>query len=268
MSLNPKSNSSNFSVKKKKIEIEHNHQNKKYYIIIFNILLIFIAIFCLIFENNLNRELKGKFMLYMDVFIFNRFILNLMTSYIALLNICDENLNCHNYIEEYFNQYEKFSQLDTFLYNELSIKMEEITNSFDSLNKRIKNSNEIKIKKYLEINEISNEFDIISKKFTLEEKRKMVADEMAKYKENENLEKGYLDYIKNIIKDNTNTTLLTKYLLFLKKNEVQLAERFQKNFESFHDEINQFQVCFIELILKEKFNYTKSNSEKNNLLYF
>jgi hypothetical protein len=76
---------------------------------------------------------------------------------------------------------------------------------------------EIKIKKYLEINEISNEFDIISKKFTLEEKRKMVADCMAEYKENENIEKGYLDYLKNIIKDNTNITLLTKYLLFLKK---------------------------------------------------
>jgi len=126
--------------------------------------------------------------------------------------------------------------------------------------------NEIKKKKYLEISEISNEFDIISKKFTLEEKRKMVADNMAKYKENENLEKGYLDYIKNIIKDNTNITLLTKYLLFLKKNEVQLAERFQKNFESFNDEINQFKVCFTELILKEKLKYTKSNSEKNILL--
>ena len=155
ISVHPIANNSNFfSVKKKKMEIEHNHQNKKYYIIIFNILLIFIAIFCLIFENNLNRKLKEKFILYMDVFIFNRFILNLMTSYIALLNICDENLNCHNYIEEYFNQYEKFSQLDTFLYNELSIKMEEITNSFDSLNKRIKNSNEIKIKKYLETSRI------------------------------------------------------------------------------------------------------------------
>ncbi len=154
MSLNPKSNSSNFSVKKKKIEIEHNHQNKKYYIIIFNILLIFIAIFCLIFENNLNRELKGKFMLYMDVFIFNRFILNLMTSYISLLNICDEHLICHNYIEEYFNKSEKFSGLDTFLYNELSIKMEEITNLYDSLNKKIKNSNEKLIKKYFETTRI------------------------------------------------------------------------------------------------------------------
>ena len=128
------------------------------------------------------------------------------------------------------------------------------------------NPDEIKIKKYVEINEISTEFDIISKKFTLEEKRKMVADDMAKYKENENIEKGYLDYIKNIIKDNTNITLLTKYLLFLKKNEVQLTEKFQKNFESFNDEINQFKVCFTELILKQKLNYIKSNSEKNILL--
>jgi len=125
---------------------------------------------------------------------------------------------------------------------------------------------EIKKKNYLEINEISTEFDIISKEFTLEEKRKMVADDMAKYKENENIEKRYLDYIKNLIKDNTNIALLTKYLLFLKKNEVQLAERFQRNFESFNDEINQFKVCFTELILKEKLNYTKSFSEKEILL--
>ena len=154
MTLQSVSNSSNFAVKKKKMEIEHNHQNKKYYIIIFNILLIFIAIFCLIFENYLNRQLKDKFMIYMDVFIFNRFILNLMTSYISLLNICDEHLICHNYIEEYFNQDEKFSELDTFIYNELSIKMEEITDLFDSLNKKIKNSNEILLKKYFETTRI------------------------------------------------------------------------------------------------------------------
>jgi len=94
----------------------------------------------------------------------------------------------------------------------------------------------------------------------------MVADEMDKFKENEHIEKEYLDYIKNIIKDSTNTTLLTKYLLFLKKYEVHLTERFQKNFESFNDEINKFQVCFTKSILKEKLNYTKSNSEKDNLL--
>ena len=54
---------------------------------------------------------------------------------------------CHNYIEEYFNKYEKFSGLDTFLYIELLIKNEEITNLYDSLNKKIKNYNEKLIKK-------------------------------------------------------------------------------------------------------------------------
>ena len=72
-------------------------QKRKYYMIFFNCFIILMSIFCLIFENYVNQRLKGKYILYMDVFIFNRFILNLMTSYISLLIICNESLKSHHY---------------------------------------------------------------------------------------------------------------------------------------------------------------------------
>jgi hypothetical protein len=106
------------------------------------------SIFCLIFENYVNQRLKSKYILYMDVFIFNRFILNLMTSYVSLLKICNEALSCHHYFIEYFNEHPKFSDLDEFLYSELLIKMEEITDTYNNLKKRIEQSNEKIINNY------------------------------------------------------------------------------------------------------------------------
>ena len=134
--------------KKKKNEKKEFQQKRKYYIIFFNIFIILMSIFCLIFENYVNQRLKSKYILYMDVFIFNRFILNLMTSYVSLLKICNEELNCHHYFIEYFNEHPKFSDLDEFLYSELLIKMEEITDTYNNLKKRIEQSNEKIINNY------------------------------------------------------------------------------------------------------------------------
>ena len=123
-------------------------QKRKYYMILFNCFIILMSIFCLIFENYVNQRLKGKYIVYMDVFIFNRFILNLMTSYISLLKICNESLNCHHYFIEYFNEHPTFSDLDEFIYSELLIKMEEIAGTYNNVKKRIEHSKEKNIQNY------------------------------------------------------------------------------------------------------------------------
>ena len=98
----------------------------------------------------------------------------------------------------------------------------------------------------------------------------MVIKDITNLNENENINISdmYINFIKNIIKDNTNKNLLTKYLIFLKNNEEKLNEIYKEFFETFNDEISQFEFCFTKDELKNKINYSKNNSEKERLLEF
>ena len=60
-----------------------------------------------------------------------------MTSYISLLKICNESLNCHHYFIEYFNEHPTFSDLDEFIYSELLIKMEKIIGTYNNVKKEL-----------------------------------------------------------------------------------------------------------------------------------
>ena len=131
-----------------------------------------------------------------------------------------------------------------------------------------KENNEIFKKKYISIEAIEEELNYLLKNYTLKEKRKIVADEIDYFNENENIENVYLNYIKYIIKDNTNKTLLIKYLKFLKNNNNKLFEQFKTKFENFDDEINQYQGCLSQTILKNELKYFKKESEQEKLLKF
>ena len=120
----------------------------------------------------------------------------------------------------------------------------------------------------MSITEINDEFNKYLKNQTLEEKRKIVSDNIDKINEKENINNIYLDFIKYLIKDNTNKKLLKKYLKFLKSNETQLAKNFGENFESFNNEISQYQSCFCLLEIPKELEYDKTNSEREKLIYF
>ena len=68
------------------------------------------------------------------------------------------------------------------------------------------------IKKYLSVDEISREAEYLLKNKTLQEKRQIVAEIMINFKEDKNIDIAFINYIKNLIKDNTNTSLLINYL--------------------------------------------------------
>jgi len=155
--------------------------------------------------------------------------------------------------------------LDNFWKN--SIK--NLDDNFDYLSFKFNKyeKNEIKPKNYLSIKEIADEADCLLKSKTLEEKREIVKNNMINFSENKNIEITYINYIKNIIKDNTNEELLIKYLSFLKNNETQLIKIYGASFENFDDEIMQFQLCFNQNILKNKLLYAKDKSEKEQLNY-
>ena len=121
------------------------------------------------------------------------------------------------------------------------------------------------IKKYLSVDEISREAEYLLKNKTLQEKRQIVAEIMINFKEDKNIDIAFINYIKNLIKDNTNTSLLINYLSFLKKNKFVLNEKYINKYETYEDEINNYQVCLTKEILKEKLDFIKDKSEEEKL---
>ena len=186
----------------------------------------------------------------------------------------------------FFNQEDTFESLEIFsksnivqsLNEEEAIKdfwnnsIPEIKNNYEYLSNLYNyiEKDEIKKKKYLSIQKIIDEINNVLENKTLEERRIMVIKDITNLNENENINISdmYINFIKNIIKDNTNKNLLTKYLIFLKNNEEKLNEIYKEFFETFNDEISQFEFCFTKDELKNKINYSKNNSEKERLLEF
>ena len=123
----------NTNVGRKKIDTSNSNHNRNYIIIIFNIFLIIISVFCLIYENFLNLKLKKKMKLYSNTYIFNRFLLNLMVSYLSLLKICDNNNNCNQFLSKYISKFDSFKELNKLISLELYSKMEDITSLFNNL---------------------------------------------------------------------------------------------------------------------------------------
>ena len=114
----------------------------------------------------------------------------------------------------------------------------------------------------MSIKQIDEEYQYLLMNKTLEEKRELIKNNN-KIICSDNCDASfvYIEYIKSLIKDNTNTELLINYLTFLKNNNEKLRMIFKENFENYNDEIKQFQVCFSQSFLKEKLKYIKLKSE-------
>ena len=138
----------NTSVGRKKINPQNNNNNRNYIIIIFNCLLIIVAIFCLIYENYVNTLLEKKMHLYKTAYVFNRFILNLMNSYLSLLNICDEDNNCKEYLSLYISKFEEFNGIEEIIYKDMFLKLDKLTSLFNDLKTEVEKSGVKEIEKY------------------------------------------------------------------------------------------------------------------------
>ena len=121
------------------------------------------------------------------------------------------------YKENNQNIFDPIEEMASHEFWENSIENIDDNYDFLSYEKNRYEDDEIKLKKYLSIKEINDEvIDSLNNK-TLEEKRELVIKNMMNFNENENIEITYINYIKNIIKDNTNDKLLLKYLIFLNR---------------------------------------------------
>ena len=126
----------------------------------------------------------------------------------------------------------------------------DISNIYDVL-KHNNNEEEIFLinkKAYFEIDAIKNELDNQSK--NLISLKNFVIEEIKKEKAFNDLDEEYLYYIKLLIKNNVDKTLITKYLKFLKKLE---DENLKINYphESFNDELVYYLPLFEENELKD-----------------
>lgn len=121
-------------------------------------------------------------------------------------------------------------------------------------------------KKYLEIDAIKTELNSI-RKVSFTDRKKYVKDVYeGKIKVNPFKDKidEYIHYIKLLIRDNTNKSLLKDYLQFLEKNETELIQKI--SLEKYKDEVEFYKVCFNKKEYMENFGLSKEKSEKENLV--
>ena len=187
-------------------------------------------------------------------------------NHFSLLNVNDNNANLFLKLVLYYYYSKKFEILSIYSKNEIQQKIYSVKeapkdfwdNSIDKIDSNLnylsysydpENSDEILPKKYLSIKEICAEFENLLKNNTLEERRKTVDEKMKNFKENSDIKIAYISYLKNLIRDNTNKDLLKNYLPYLKKNQDELKLLYgEENFESYENEISQFQACFNQAI--------------------
>jgi len=124
------------------------------------------------------------------------------------------------------------------------------------------NKSEVYIKKYLENEKILNQVKE-NYKITLNQKKNNVENELKNYHELSSLSEEYFHLLSLLIKDNTNKSLIEKYLIFLKKNEKQLNIH---NIETYKNELDYYKVMFTPDEIKNIFNEEKKLCEKDKFI--
>lgn len=171
-------------------------------------------------------------------------------------------LQIFDFGRKYNNNYINEEAGDEFWKNSIN----KIIDSFNylSYDNNLYENNEIKLKLYLLNDEIKQESQNDNKIYTLEEKRKFVSDNLKNLKENRNIKEIFINYIKYIIKDNTNPDLLIKYLKFLKFNDTRLKET-EIKIENYNNEIEHFKFCICKKKLHEELFFIIEKTEKEKL---
>ena len=221
-----------------------------------------------IFNLNENKQiLKHKINSYSQFFILKNIYTNpnLFTNFL----FCDfnsgefEKLSISSSLYESFN----FDYLKEAPNKFWENCVDKINNNFEFLSYQYNQieKEEIHKKNYLSIEDVTNNLNKLMKSKTLEEKKSMVVDFMKNFNEDKDIYKAYLNYVNNLIKDNTNIDLLSNYLKFIKANNTVLSNKYENTFDNFNSEISQYQAVFDKSILFKELKYDKNKSEKEKL---
>ena len=134
---------------KRKNNNNKNPNNNNLVIIIFNLFVIIVAIFGLIYENSLNNVLLNKISFYKAVYSFNTLILNTMVGYYGVIcYVKYEGKECVNEMKSYLTQIE-FSEIYDLLEYELNLKISNLSDRFKTLKQEVEKSKDNDIKVFL-----------------------------------------------------------------------------------------------------------------------
>ena len=134
---------------KRKVGSKKNQNKNIMIILIFNFLVILVAIFALIYENNLNNLLLHKISFYKAVYSFNTLILNTMFGYYSLLcYVKNDGEKCIHEMKIYLNDI-GFPEIYTFNQYEHELKVSYLSETFKNLKKEVEKSKDDDIKQYL-----------------------------------------------------------------------------------------------------------------------
>ena len=134
---------------KRKHSFSYGKYNNNIIIIIFNLLVIIVAIFTLIYENYLNNVLLNKISFYKTVYTFNMLILNTMFGYYSLLCYVKNNgEKCVHEMKYYLNEI-GFSEIYTFNQYEHYLKISYLSDRYKILKDKVAKSKDIDIRNYL-----------------------------------------------------------------------------------------------------------------------
>lgn len=119
-------------------------------------------------------------------------------------------------------------------------------------------------KKYLEIEKIKKEFNE-NYKINLSEKRILVENQIKKFQNSNNIIDDYLRLLSFLIKNNINKDLIKIYLEFIEKNDEKLKEEFNKNYETFKNELKYYSIMLEknELEIYKKYNINKTSEKES-----
>ena len=126
------------------------------------------------------------------------------------------------------------------------------------------NDAEIYLKKYFKNQNIKEKL-IKNYKIDLDQKKINVENKLINYESKKSLKDEYFQLLSLLIQDNTNKTLIERYLIFLNKNETQLKKN-NIQIEEYIDELNFYKVIFKPEEIKMKFQEIKISFEKEKFV--
>ena len=222
---------------------------------------------CNIIYENLPNEISSiKNIIILDNYYFKQdettnFIQQEPNEKIDIIKIKNNNKTGKTLLSHSSENIKNKKTLDEYI-NDIPYKISDIYQFKDFL--EIKNDKYYNIKNYMHIPEIKKELITISTQL-LPERKKYVEEYLDENHTYKDIYDEYINYIKLIIRDNTNKKLLEKYLKFLKLNEGDLQLKY-KNLENYLTEVEFYKVIFNKKEYNENFGLTKIKSEKENLI--
>lgn len=130
------------SLTKKKNDQETRAKHNNYLIIVFNICLIALSVFCLIYEDQMNKKLESLLRIYKTASSLSRVVVSLIVHFLSVICPPSENGKCESMMKNYFLKYESYMDLYDFSLEELKINIDNLPTQYSDFKKALQSDKE------------------------------------------------------------------------------------------------------------------------------